>query len=362
VISGSNAAAERISVTAKSVHSDTDRSTKLPPPLSVNVIPPTLNVCTDPATASDYAAFYNPRQNGVARKYWDRVRKKRAINALRQNDVCGFDDPTFAPTGGNGFGSESLVNGNVPQVMKANGVHATVVTASVENHSQRCAGLPDEQQPLLPILTPLATRSTVPAVSTNDTVRMDNLSPVENPHPVKSEQMARYGTLPAPAANDAGRETSVVNGCGGSSTVTCGETGGSSFLEQLEQRIPSTSCSVNQLSTDDDCCDLSMLPVSKLHDNNPLSRSLPNKHQSGSSEAVFVSAGAGATPTTAYAFMNKNYQAIGAAATAGECKVTSSSLSATHGPTKLSDVDTAATDVWLPHSMDHSKLKTETSV
>jgi len=134
-------AAESLSVAAKSIHSDTDHGTST----KINT-----SQFTAPAVAiPECVTFYNPRQNGVARKYWERSRKKRAMANLYHTEaqLHRFGEDT-KPDGTSG---NTTPNGNIKSAV--NGVHQKVVMAAVENVPEHVIQLPDEQQPLLSAAT-----------------------------------------------------------------------------------------------------------------------------------------------------------------------------------------------------------------
>jgi len=137
-------AAESVSLAAKSAHSDTDRVT------STKISGPQFSA--PDVAVPECVAFYNPRQNGVARKYWERSRKKRAMVNLYHNEaqLQRFGDDS-KPDGTSG---NTTPNGNVKAAV--NGVHQKVVTAAVESVPQHVTELPDEQQPLLSVMNPRA--------------------------------------------------------------------------------------------------------------------------------------------------------------------------------------------------------------
>jgi len=137
-------AVESLSVAAKSLHSDTDHAT------SVKANGPQFAA---PAVAvPECVAFYNARQNGVARKYWERSRKKRAMTNLYHNETGLHHRLADDESKPDGASSSTTPNGNAKSAV--NGAHQKLVTAAVENvPAQHVTGLADEQQPLLSVIS-----------------------------------------------------------------------------------------------------------------------------------------------------------------------------------------------------------------
>lgn len=202
-------AADRVSLAAKSLCSDCDDGLKSPAsppcadPSSASPVPPpaaAAAVVIEPV--ADYSMFYNPRQNGVARKYWDRAKKKRATAPLKH-----------IPPPPQDLDNEYLMNGNChrPNTDAQLLLHCDDVTTISESRQN------SERQPLLPILTPLT------SLQNGDVTVNKKLQ-------LLSMGLSRNGLIQV----DSGR---TVNGFD-DAKMTEADAKSDDFIEQLELRIP----------------------------------------------------------------------------------------------------------------------------
>jgi len=334
-------AAESLSQAAKSTHSDTDRGT------STKVNGPQF--AAPDVAIQECVAFYNPRQNGVARKYWERSRKKRAMANLYHNEaqLHRFGDDS-KPDGTSG---NTTPNGNAKSA--ANGIHQKVVTAAVENVPQHVIELPDEQQPLLSMTNPRATSSddhgrTLSYTSTDVATAHSNA--------VKCELM--------PSSDAATMAVSSVEQCfhsdgqNGGNLQTCAE--GDKMLVSSELcagkesavQHPSSVDAVEQaLSYDSKISELhSVTDVNCLHP-------ADSQDNSEKEERRMHSPNTG----TARAFINKNYCASISRPSHAVPKDSEVNETTSRDVSAVTHTSTAA-DIWVRQYSKPLKLKTETSV
>ena len=338
-------AAESLSLAAKSAHSDTDHgaSTKVSGP----------QFTAPDVAVPECVAFYNPRQNGVARKYWERSRKKRAMASLYHNEtqLHRFGDDS-KPDGASG---NTTPNGNVKSAV--NGVHQKVVTAAVENVPQHVMELPDEEQPLLSV--------TNPRVTSNDDHRR-TLSCTSSDVGTADSNTVKCKEL-MPSSNTAMMAISSVEQCcqfdgqDSGNLQTCAEddeklvSAASELCEESTMQHLSFVDSAEQASNYDS-------KNSELHSVRDVSCLHPSNSQDNSEKDVTAEGQKMHSPNTgtARAFINKNYCASiprpsHAVHKDSEIKETPLDVSA------VTDTGTAA-DVWVRQYSKPSKLKTETSV
>ena len=337
-------AAESLSVAAKSVHSDTDPGTST----KINAPQFTAPVVAVPESMT----FYNPRQNGVARKYWERSRKKRAMANLYHNaaQLQRFGDD-LKPDGTSG---NTTPNGNVKSVVS--GGHQKVVTAAVEDVPQHVIQLPDEQQPLLSVMNPRAS-------GTDDHTGTLSFtgSDIGTAHS-KCEQM--------PLSDTAAMAVSSVEQCcqsdkrNSGNLHTCAEGGKLSVvtvseLSASEESATKHSSDAVELATS---YDSSNLELRSVKDTSCLRLA---DAQNNSTKDVMTEECRLHSPNTgtARAFINKNYCAsiprTSCATRTSDCRdseVSGTSLDAS----AVTDSNTA--DVWVRQNDKLLKLKTETSV
>jgi len=337
-------AAESLSLAAKSAHSDTDLGT------STKVNGPQFTA--PDVTVPECAAFYNPRQNGVARKYWERSRKKRTMANLYHNEaqLHRFGDDS-KPDGTSG---NTTPNGNVKSAV--NGVHQKVVTAAVESVPQHAIELPDEQQPLLSVTNPRAAssddhRRTLSNTSSDigtaqsDAVRHQLKPSYDTPTMAffSAEQCHRSDEL-----NDGNLQTSAE----GSKILLSA----ASELRASEEPVTHRSPSIDAAEQASSCDSLGLHSVRDVSCLHPTESQNNSEKDTTAEECRMHSPNTG----TARAFINKNYCASSprpscAVRKNGEANETSLDVSA------VMDTSTGA-DIWVRQCTKPLKLKTETSV
>ena len=339
-------AVESLSHAAKSVQSDTDHGT------SNKSNAPQFNAPV--VAAQECMTFYNPRQNGVARKYWERSRKKRAMVNLYHNEaqLHRFGDDS-KPDGTSG---NTTPNGNVKTAV--NGVHQKVVTAAVENAPQHAIQLPDEQQPLLSVTNPRAadtdghgralsfTGSDVGTADSNadkceqkplsDTAMMEVSSMEQCYHSDKQnsgnlQTCAKDGKLSL--ATGTGLCASEESAMQHSSSVNAAEQATSYDSNNLElHSVRDTNC-LHLADSQNDAEKGVTTPERRIHSpNTGTARAFINKNYCAS------------TPRTSYAARRSDYK---------DSEVSETSVDVS---------DTSTADVWVRHQSKLLKPKTETSV
>jgi len=312
-------AAESVSVVAKSVRSDTGRaaSPKMDGP---QFAPPVVSV-------PESASFYNARQNGVARKYWERSRKKRAMACLYHNETqLRFGDDS-KPDGTSG---NTTPNGNVKATV--NGVQQKVVTAAIECVPEGGIELPDEQQPLLSLINSHASDRRNALGRTGSDVDTNQSSVNGELFPLSDATDSRDGGNFQTSPNDG--KTSVTT----ASALCVGEQ--SSPDEQAASKLELHSVG----------------DTNSLH---PASSKLDTENDSVPEECRSHSPNAG----TAHAFINKNYCASIPRASGSVHKLDDKDVTVNEASADVSAVlDAGMADVWVRQHSKPLKLKTETSV
>jgi len=340
-------AEESLSIAAKSLHSDPDHGT------STKSNGPQFNA---PVVAiPECVAFYNPRQNGVARKYWERSRKKRAMANLYHNEtqLHRFGDDS-KPDGTSG---NTTPNGNAKSAL--NGLHQKVVTAAVEN-VPHVIELPDEQQPLLSVLNP-------PAAGKDDHRRTLSCTGSDmgtaHTNVVNSEQMPSSDTaMMAVCAVERLSQSDAHNSGNGQTCVKDGKSSVAVVSELSASEASAMQHSINaaEQSTSYDSKNFELLSV---RDTNCL---CPAESQNNPDKDIATEDRRMHSPNTgtAHAFINKNYSSSTPRTYSVEHKENYKSSEA--GESTTVDVsavsDTSTADIWVRQLSKPLKLKTETSV
>ena len=334
-------AVESLSIAAKSLHSDTDHGTAT----KANGPQFTAPVVAIP----ECVAFYNPRQNGVARKYWERSRKKRAMANLYHNEaqLHRFGDDS-KPDGASG---NTTPNGNVKSAV--NGVHQKVVTAAVENVPQHVTELPDEQQPLLSVINPRAD-------CTNDHRRTLSCTSNDNAHTsdIKGEWTPSSDTALTAACPVEQYGQSDEHNCGNMQTCVKDSKMSVATVSELcaSEEVAMQHLSSINTAEQAKSYDSKNFESSSVRDANCLH---PADLQNNSEKDVAAEECKMHSPNTgtARAFINKNYCASIPRTYSAERKADCSNSEVGE---KHVISDTA--DVWVRQNSKPLKLKTETSV
>jgi hypothetical protein len=393
-LAGSSAAsvAERASLAAKSACSDGEPSLKLPASCAMQssmaaaslVPPPPPAAPAAVAAVPDYAMFYNPRQNGVARKYWERAKKRRAAGQLCHKPAGALQDVDGGgemPVNG-GLRSNCEVLQRRPLLERDDADIGRVVTIEngISDPHHHVAG---EQQPLLPILAPLCKepngavstgygvgRTSSPVLTPNGYVDLDcSSSSLDGIAAVQSQQQ-QHSIKPPSVSN--GRMTEVMNGfasCGGGVKAAArgGEKKGESFIEQLELRIP--SCKQTKMSSPGD----GHVESTEVIKNDTLAGRKPavngiKGHVKREPDARSPIIGS----PSAFAFMNKNYSSTLPSMDRtvrpdnnldGNLPRDATSSTLLESATRPSSpCDIGSSDIWVMQNAKSVKAKTETSV
>jgi len=339
-------AAESLSVAAKSIHSDTDHGTST----KINTSQFTAPVVTVP----ECMTFYNSRQNGVARKYWERSRKKRAMANLYHNEaqLHHFGDDSKP----DGTSDNTTPNGNGNVKSAVNDVHQKVVTAAVESVPKHVIQLPDEQQPLLSATNPRGSGTddharTLSFTSSGVGTAHSNADNCEQKPLSDTSVMVVSAVEQSDKRNSGNLQTSAKDGklllATESELCASAESAAPNSLSRDTTEQP-TSYNSNNLELH------SVKDTNCLHltdsENNSEKDVVTEGHRMHSPN----------TGGTARAFINKNYCASiprnSCAARKSNCKDNEVS------ETSLDVSDTSTADVWVRQQSKLLKLKSETSV
>lgn len=337
-------AAESLSAAAKSIHSDTDHGTST----KVNDSQFAAPVVAIPESVS----FYNPRQNGVARKYWERSRKKRAMANLYHNEAQLHrfgDDAKPDGTSGN-----TTPNGNLKSAV--NGVHQKVVKAAVENVPEHVTRLPDEQQPLLSATNP-NTSGTDDHRRTLSFTSSDAGTAHSNADKCKHMPFSDASTVAVSSAAQC-CQPDKRNCRNSQAFAKDGKLSTASELCANEQSAMQNSSSVNT-AEEAESYDSKNLELRSVRDNNYLHL---DDCQNNWEKDTAAEEHRTHSPNTgaARAFINKNYCASIPRTSCAARKSDSKENEVSETSLDVSDASTA--DVWVRQHSKLLKLKTETSV
>jgi len=329
-------AVESLSIAAKSLHSDTEHGTST----KANGAQ-----FTAPAVAvPECVAFYNPQQNGVARKYWERSRKKRAMANLYHNEaqLHRFGDDS-KPDGASG--------NTTPCGNAVNGVHQKVVSAAAdENVPQHVTELPDEQQPLLSLINPRA-------AGTNDHRR--TLSRASTDMGIACTDTVKHG--PMSSSNTAIMAVCSVERCDQSDKDNCGnmQTCVKDDKKSASELCASEEPAMQHLSSTDSAKNFELHSVKDSNHLRPADPQINSEKGVAAEEHRMHSPNAG----TARAFINKNYCASIPRTYSAERKADCKNGEVAETAQDVSAAsDTSTADIWIRQHSKPLKLKTETSV
>ena len=331
-------AVESLSTAEKSVHSD-GASTKTNGP---QFIAPVVAI-------PECVAFYNPRQNGVARKYWERSRKKRAMaNLYHKEAQLHRDGDDSKPDGASG---NTTPNGNVKSAVI--GVHQKVVTAAVENVPRHVTELSDEQQPLLSLIN----RRTDDRARTLSCASSDVGTGTADVTAIKCEPLPSYDTavMAVSSAEQCSQsdKQNCSNSCANDGKTLAVSASDLCVSEESAMQRSSSVDTAEHTSCDSKNMELqSVIDVSCRH----MADSQNSSEKDAAAEERSPNTG------TARAFINKNYCAsiprTSYTVHKSDCK--DSKANDTSASVDVSD--TSMADVWVRQHSRPSKLKTETSV
>lgn len=240
LVSEVHATAENVSLTSRSIRSNGIDASKIS---SIAATPHSV-VHAEPSTFTtvvDSSIFYNPHQNGIAKKYWERSKRKRAVQGLRKEVIGGSADEDSLELTNGGLHPKPLA-GYSPK-----NADLEVVTMEIRSNEQsgdltRCKN-PEvleshcTEKPPLPMLSPLFQQSkeTVECLSSTPKSQLDSLHVCEKS---TSQKCTEPSSLPN--GNKRGRPPSGVtlntNRVRNSQHEPAPLDNG--FLEQLELRIP----------------------------------------------------------------------------------------------------------------------------
>ena len=322
-------AVESLSHAAQSLHSGSNHGTS---------VKANGSQFTAPAIAiPECVAFYNARQNGVARKYWERSRKKRAMANLYHNETHlhhRLADDDSKPDGASG---STTPNGNMKSAV--NGAHQKLVTAAaVESVPRHVTEVSDEHQPLLSVIS----------AATSDHVR------------TVSCPAGDTGTAPANGARHERTSLSDAAMMVVHSTEECGQTDRLDSEQtdvKDDDKMPVAAAAELYAGDKSAVQHLSSVNIASrakgqdsknielLHSREDLDVA-PEEHRIAQSPNT----------GTARAFINKNYcTSISPQTSSAECKVDCSNG-------EVGETGDSLADIWIRQSGKTSRLKTETSV
>lgn len=241
--------AENVSLTSRSVRSNGIDASKI----SVAATPHSV-VLAEPSTFTtvvDSSIFYNPHQNGIAKKYWERSKRKRAVQ-LRKEVIGGSADEDSLELRNGGLYTEHLA-GESPKNADLEIVKIEIQSNEQPNELTRCKNHEVlesncNQKPPLPILSPLFQQSkeTVESLSSTPKSQLDSMQGCEKSTPQTHTEPSNL-----PNGNKRGRPPSGVmlntnrvrNSLHEPTPLDNG------FLEQLELRIPQNASQTSSLAT-----------------------------------------------------------------------------------------------------------------
>jgi len=347
--------ADLVSLAAKSVCSECDHSQKqsqcpIPSLSATTSISPPVAVA---ASIPDYAMFYNQRQNGVARKYWERAKKKRAV--AQRFHVPPHEIDLELTSNGNCV----RVNGEVQRrPLLENDASVNYQTAVNGNHTRNTT----EQQPLIHLPTSLNSETNcdidIPFdqdVNTsslkllqNGLVELNSSSLDSRVDTLRNIKLVTVnGHIPSEAANNSSKKAQ------GENKVDC-------FIEQLEMRIPDGKPKklISVRSDHRDAGQEGMLAEHCSDSNNAMEKSRRESDDScvGDSQT-----------SGAYAFINKNYNATSQSAhktdfDSFDGALLKEQVSEPAQTQRSSLSEFSSSDIWIMQDANGVKSKTETSV